>query len=257
VAEDGADNAGGDIERVTIAEAADLLGCHPNTVRSRVKAGMYRAEKFHTENGPTWFIERDSLTDSAPTSAPQQLTGGVPAAQQEAIQELARTIVREAGIARDPERERAVQELQRTRDGIMEALKLEHGWFQNLGTICLAAIAAFGAMLGGFFSDASQWDSTYQLVKQYPLVTLSVDRASVISLTFTLFIMAALASGIGTGRVRIDIREVAKADTMEELESSQTLMRRLISIRAIERLLGILFFGAGLISFIVFLGQST
>jgi hypothetical protein len=105
VAEDGADNAGGDIERVIIAEAADLLGCHPNTVRSRVKAGMYRAEKFHTENGPTWMIERDSLTTNAPTSASQQAVSGVLAAQQEAIQELARAIVREAGIARDSEQE--------------------------------------------------------------------------------------------------------------------------------------------------------
>jgi len=38
---------------VTIAEAAALLGCHPNTVRSRLKAGMYRAEKIDTENGLT------------------------------------------------------------------------------------------------------------------------------------------------------------------------------------------------------------
>jgi len=48
-----ANDAGGAVERVTIAEAAPLLGCHRNTVRSRVKAGMYRAEKVHTENGPT------------------------------------------------------------------------------------------------------------------------------------------------------------------------------------------------------------
>jgi hypothetical protein len=105
VAEDEADNAGRAIERVTIAEAAALLGCHPNTVRSRVKAGMYRAEKFHTENGPTWMIERDSLTANAPTTAPQQGVSGVPVVQQEAIQELARTIVTESGIARDPEQE--------------------------------------------------------------------------------------------------------------------------------------------------------
>jgi transcriptional regulator with XRE-family HTH domain len=62
VAEDGADNAGGAIERVTIAEAAALLGCHPNTVRYRVMSGMYRAEKIVTEHGPTWMIERESLT---------------------------------------------------------------------------------------------------------------------------------------------------------------------------------------------------
>jgi len=101
----GDNNAGGPLERVTIAEAATLLGCHPNTVRSRVKAGMYRAEKVLTENGPTWMIDRDSLTTNAPTSGPQQPVSGVPAIQQEALQELARQIVREAGIAQDPERE--------------------------------------------------------------------------------------------------------------------------------------------------------
>jgi transcriptional regulator with XRE-family HTH domain len=63
VAKDEADNAGRAIERVTIAEAAALLGCHFNTVRSRLKAGMYRAEKVDTENGLTWMIERESLTD--------------------------------------------------------------------------------------------------------------------------------------------------------------------------------------------------
>jgi transcriptional regulator with XRE-family HTH domain len=62
VAEKGADNAGGAIERVTIAEAAALLGYHPNTVRYRVMSGMYRAEKIDTDNGLTWMIERESLT---------------------------------------------------------------------------------------------------------------------------------------------------------------------------------------------------
>src|SRR5215210_1525032 len=70
-----------------------------------MQAGMYRAEKVHTENGPTWMIERDSLTNNAATSARQQAVSGVPSvplAQQEALQELARAIVREAGIAQDP-----------------------------------------------------------------------------------------------------------------------------------------------------------
>ena len=71
VAEDEADKAGRAIERVTIAEAAALLGCHPNTVRSRLKAGMYRAEKIDTENGLTWMIERDSLS----TGDPQEVSG--------------------------------------------------------------------------------------------------------------------------------------------------------------------------------------
>ena len=61
MAEDGVENTGRTFERVTIVEAAALLGYHPNTVRHRVMAGMYRAEKVPTENGPTWMIERDSL----------------------------------------------------------------------------------------------------------------------------------------------------------------------------------------------------
>ena len=40
-------------ERVTITEAATLLGVHPNTVRGRVKAGIYDAEKVATEHGLT------------------------------------------------------------------------------------------------------------------------------------------------------------------------------------------------------------
>ena len=38
MADEGADNAGRAIERVTIAEAAALLGCHPNTVRNLAMA---------------------------------------------------------------------------------------------------------------------------------------------------------------------------------------------------------------------------
>jgi len=99
----GDNNAGGAVERFTITEAATLLGCHRNTIKNRIQAGMYRAEKVLTENGPTWMIDRDSLTNNAPTSARQQAVSGVPSVQQEAIQELARAIVREAGIAQNPE----------------------------------------------------------------------------------------------------------------------------------------------------------
>lgn len=89
-----ANNTGEGDKRVTIAEAATLLGVHPNTVRNRVKGGMYRAEKVLTERGPTWMIDRDSLTTNTPTSASQQLVSRVP---PEALQVLAREIVREAG----------------------------------------------------------------------------------------------------------------------------------------------------------------
>jgi hypothetical protein len=59
-------------DRVTITEAATLLGVHPNTVRGRVKAGTYEAEKVFTENGFTWMIDRNSLINPPLPSASQQ-----------------------------------------------------------------------------------------------------------------------------------------------------------------------------------------
>ena len=35
---------------------------HPYTVINRVMAGVYRAEKINTHNGPTWMIGSHSLT---------------------------------------------------------------------------------------------------------------------------------------------------------------------------------------------------
>jgi excisionase family DNA binding protein len=48
-------------ETVTIAEAAELLGVHRNTVRNRIKAGRYKAHKVVTPQGDTYAIERESL----------------------------------------------------------------------------------------------------------------------------------------------------------------------------------------------------
>ena len=93
-------------KRVTIAEAATLLGVHPDTVRSRIKAGVYDAEKVVTERGPRWMIDRDSLTTNTPQSAPQP---PVVMDQQEALQELARAIVWEAGLRRDLKEERQLE----------------------------------------------------------------------------------------------------------------------------------------------------
>jgi hypothetical protein len=72
-----ANNTGREVERVTISEAATLLNVHPNTVRNRVKAGIYRAEKCITERGPTWMIDRDSLTTNTLANDSQQLLNRV------------------------------------------------------------------------------------------------------------------------------------------------------------------------------------
>ncbi len=48
-----------DINRVTITDAATLLGVHPNTVRGRVKVGIYDTKKVATEHSLTWLIYRN------------------------------------------------------------------------------------------------------------------------------------------------------------------------------------------------------
>ena len=47
----------GDEDRLTIAQAATLIGVHKITVPNRIKNGSYRAELVQTERAPTWLIE--------------------------------------------------------------------------------------------------------------------------------------------------------------------------------------------------------
>src|SRR5918994_4194235 len=89
-------------DRLTIAEAAALLGVHKNTVRNRIKNGSYRAEMVHTERGPTYLIERESLLTNLSTntlsSASQEL---VSQQAMEFVQELLRPFVSELGEIRE------------------------------------------------------------------------------------------------------------------------------------------------------------
>lgn len=89
-------------DRLTIAEAATLLGVHKNTVRNRIKNGSYRAEMIQTERGPTYLIERESLltnlTTNTLSSASQEL---VSQSGMEFVQELLRPFVTELGEVRE------------------------------------------------------------------------------------------------------------------------------------------------------------
>jgi excisionase family DNA binding protein len=91
---------GGD--RLTIAEAAALLGVHKNTVRNRIKNGSYQAEMVQTERGPTYLIERESLLTNLNTntlsSASQELVSNQ---AMEFVQELLRPFVSELGEIRE------------------------------------------------------------------------------------------------------------------------------------------------------------
>jgi excisionase family DNA binding protein len=112
---------GGD--RLTIAEAATLLGVHKNTVRNRIKNGSYRAEMVQTERGPTYLIERESLLTNLSTntlsSASQEL---VSQPAMEFVQELLRPFVSELGGVREElGAERARREMAEERVASLEA----------------------------------------------------------------------------------------------------------------------------------------
>ena len=117
-------NSGGRAdEGVTISEAAALLGVHPNTVRNRVKAGIYEAEKVFTENGQTWMIDRDSILNNplpkGSQQPPSQLLSRSEVQPTHLLQDALRPFVEDLGRAREElgaervRREQAEQERDR------------------------------------------------------------------------------------------------------------------------------------------------
>jgi excisionase family DNA binding protein len=109
-------------DRLTIADAATLLGVHKNTIRNRIKDGTYKAEKVITERGPTYLIERESLLTNLNTntlsSASQQL---VTPQAMEFVQELLRPFVNELGDVREElGAERARRAIERARREVAE-----------------------------------------------------------------------------------------------------------------------------------------
>ena len=117
------DNIGRSGDRLTIAEAADLLGVHKNTVRNRIKNGSYRAEMVQTERGPTYLIERESLLTNLSANtlsrASQVLVGHQ---AMEFVQELLRPFVSELGEIREElGAERARRQMAEQRAAALEA----------------------------------------------------------------------------------------------------------------------------------------
>jgi excisionase family DNA binding protein len=92
-------------DRVTIRQAAALLGVHPNTVRKRVKEGVYEAEKVSTEHGFTWLIHRNTLLNTPPTRdtqiVPQQFVGNADITPETLVQGMLRPFVEDLGRVRE------------------------------------------------------------------------------------------------------------------------------------------------------------
>src|SRR5215210_4363709 len=109
-------------EALTIRQAATLLSVHPNTVRNRIKAGAYRAEKVQTENGETYLIPRSELSEDPPANSllgptqPQPVPTPLPDVR-EAMRAMLEPFVRELGDVREElgrERERRERAEERT-----------------------------------------------------------------------------------------------------------------------------------------------
>jgi excisionase family DNA binding protein len=93
-------------DTLTISEAATFLGVHKNTVRNRIKEGIYEAEKVVTERGPTYLIKRESilntLTTNTLSSASQEHGTAIVNPQSFAfVQELLRPFVNELSQVRE------------------------------------------------------------------------------------------------------------------------------------------------------------
>src|SRR5215210_4136159 len=93
-------------EALTIRQAATLLSVHPNTVRNRIKAGAYRAEKVQTENGETYLIPRSELSEDPPANSllgptqPQPVPTPLPDVR-EAMRAMLEPFVKELGEVRE------------------------------------------------------------------------------------------------------------------------------------------------------------
>jgi excisionase family DNA binding protein len=118
-----AHSVGRGTDRLTIAEAATLLGVHKNTVRNRIKNGSYRAEIVQTERGPTYLIERESLLTNLATNTLSSASQEVVSPQaMEFVQELLRPFVSELGEVREElGTERARRQMAEERAAALEA----------------------------------------------------------------------------------------------------------------------------------------
>jgi hypothetical protein len=139
-----------------------------------------------------------------------------------ALQELLPSLVRELETTREEAAEKEKRD--NLRQGAIEYWKSYYDFFKHLATISLAAIAGFGALLGGAFSDAT-WEG-YVLFGFLPLIYLS--RSAIMLWTFAGFFLAAIA-GFGAMTVaRSHLYHVGTLETGDELDehhNKSTMLR--------------------------------
>ncbi len=133
-------------EMLTVQDAAQMLGVHPNTVRNRIKAGQYRAEWAPSPHGPRQLIPRSSLVsdpsqDPGTVHAPLQTDSSLESLRETQEQALQRVVSpfleRLEAVVRENGR---LQEVNRTLEAELERLKARseqsaeptRSWWQRL-----------------------------------------------------------------------------------------------------------------------------
>jgi hypothetical protein len=199
-------------DRVTISDAATLLGVHHNTVRKRVKAGVYDAEKVVTRSGPTWLITRESLAND-PTNTPstrgsQSLTGRV---QSEDLERVLTDLVR----VTEESREAAVEKEKKDRlvQTSMEYWKVQYDIHKHLIIIGVASIAGVTALLGGVFGGGSP---TYFGMPADEGAAAWVRRVEIVVI-FLGFLVSVLEASVALLTAASNIRRIKDVETDEDL----------------------------------------
>ena len=108
-------------ETLAIRQATTLLNVHSNTVRNRIKSGLYHADKVITEHGETYVIPRSELSqESPPNNLPSPLPSQPLPDDRETMQVILEPFVRELGVVRE-ELQRFAMILTHTKDVLMNA----------------------------------------------------------------------------------------------------------------------------------------
>jgi hypothetical protein len=101
------------------------------------------------------MIERDSLVNNPTPSTGQQVVALPNTIPAEHIQELARAIVRETGLVRDPAQEAAEIDQQRFIEGGREHWKAQVNFFQHIATASGAGVVGVTAVIGFMKIDSN------------------------------------------------------------------------------------------------------
>jgi hypothetical protein len=161
---------------------------------------------------------------------------------QEPLQEVLSKLVSQLEASREAAEEREKRD--RLAQSQLEYWKARYDLAKHFMTLSLAAVAAFGALLGSAFIDPTVWDPSPWVLGA---VYIPLERNFVIGGTFLCFIYAAIFAGSVAGRTRANIRRLGKMVTSAELAAYEEKERKGTSLTNVMEFVFTLLFFFGLI----------